>query len=127
MISPERGVRWLEQELASHGRSAQPSAQAFPAACTQITDAEAPATVSAACRFYRDHCSDWGGAWILRYQVDGEALHVVYAGTDGDEGWTELYDAGGELLAVATLVGDRIHWEDQAEARARVTSGILPA
>jgi hypothetical protein len=126
MISPERGMRWLEHELATRGRSAQPSARAFPAADTQISEADAPAVVSAACRFYRDHCSDWGGAWILRYPVDGETLDVVYAGTDGDEGWVELYDAGGQLLAAATLVGDRIHWEDQAEARARVTSGILP-
>src|SRR5262245_36156486 len=119
-LSRESARRWCEQELARLGRSAQPSEDRFPARAALVESA--PEVVREARRFYREACFDWGSAWIFRYQVEGEALFVVYTGTDGDVGWLELFDASGALLAVATLDGDRVFWEERELARARVAT-----
>ena len=122
----EHARRWCEAELATYGRAAQPSDDRFPALAALIADDEAPEPVRAARDFYREGCFDWGSAWIFRYSVGEEPLFIVYAGTDGDTGWLELYDRSGALISTATLDGDRVHWEARDTARARVASGEMP-
>ena len=123
-MTPDAAKRWIERELARLGRDAGPSDRRFPSR-TALADL-APESVLDARDFYRKACFDWGSAWIFRFDVEGESLFVVYAGTDGDTGWLELFDGAGALLAVALLDGDRVVWEPRDVARSRVSRGELP-
>jgi len=123
-MTADSAKRWIESELARLGRAAQPNDRRFPSR-DALADL-APEPVLDARDFYREGCFDWGSAWIFRFDVGGESLFVVYAGTDGDTGWLELFDGWGAPLAVASLDGDRVVWEPRDVARARVASGELP-
>jgi hypothetical protein len=123
-VTPDIAKQWMERELSRLGRDACPSSQRFPSRAA-LADL-APEPVLDARDFYRQACFDWGSAWIFRFDVASESLFVVYAGTDGDTGWLELFDIAGALLAVASLDGDRVVWEPRDVARARVASGDLP-
>jgi hypothetical protein len=78
-----------------------------------------PASVTASTAWYWEHLADCGGAWSLRYDVDGVALFLVFCGTDGDEGAVEIFDTAGHPLASAFLCGSEQIWEAQAEIRRR--------
>jgi uncharacterized protein YbjT (DUF2867 family) len=123
-VKPERVREWVVEELRRLGRGATPSDRRFPLATTVVESGPEP--VVAARAYYRTACSDWGSAWILALEVDGERLFAVYAGTDGDTGWLELFDGAGAPLATASLDGDGVTWEPTDVARARTHSGERP-
>ncbi|MBX7102039.1 MAG: hypothetical protein K1X89_30270 [Myxococcaceae bacterium] len=96
-------MTWVQSELARQPRVAQPSARGFPALADVVADAAAPAAARAARAHYAALLSDFGGAWLLSRPLGNETLFFVYAATDGDEAWLELYDAQGRELGGASF------------------------
>ncbi len=113
---------WFEGELRRRGRAAQASDDMFPLKAWRAPDAAAPASAREARDFYCQACFDWGAAWIFRAPIGAGEVYFVYAGTDGDDAWLEIFDAQGALLDAASLSGssDDLRWEPRDAMRARL-------
>ena len=108
---------WFDTQIAA-GYAAQPSPGKFPRAEAVVTGPLPPA-IEEARAFYRAATFDWGGAWVLREQIDGRDIYFVFCGTDGDDAWLEVF-ADGALVAAASLDGYRATWATRDEVRASV-------
>ena len=99
----------------------QPTTDDFPHQHRQckIIGVEPPENVKKSHDWWWETLSDFGGAWMLQYDVEGSSIFVVFVGTDGDEGAVELYDSAGVLFAAAFLNGDEQTWEPIEAVRAR--------
>lgn len=42
---------------------------------------------------------DWGSVGVYKLQVGGERFYVVHTSTDGDDGYTELFNYAGKRVA----------------------------
>ncbi|WAS97988.1 hypothetical protein [Nannocystis punicea] len=112
---------WFEA-TAAEGRAAQPSPTRFPLRATLAAEATIPASVAEARAFYAGACFDWGGAWVHRQRIGAREVFFVYVGTDGDDGWLEVFDEAGVFLFAGSFTGTRLIWEPRDAARARLAS-----
>lgn len=126
-MTADEAMTWARGELSRLPRTAQPSARGFPAFADVVSDASAPAPARAAREHYAALLFDFGGAWVLRRQLGAEALFFVYAATDGDEGWLELYDARGEALGGASFAtSPEVSWGSVEDVRANAAAVATP-
>jgi hypothetical protein len=63
--------------------------------------------------------ADVGRAYLQRATIAGHEVHVVYAATDGDPSFLEVFDAKGKPLTSARLDGEQILAWDELFGRAR--------
>jgi hypothetical protein len=63
--------------------------------------------------------ADVGRAYLQRATIGVHEVHVVYAATDGDPSFLEVFDAKGRPLTSARLDGDRVLAWDEVFGRAR--------
>ncbi len=100
---------------------AQPTEGLFPDPCFSCENLgiKPPAPVHASMAWYWEALSDFGGAWSLRYDVEGVEIFLVFCGTDGDEGAVEIFNSEGELLTSAFLLGDEQIWETPEQIQSR--------
>src|SRR5262249_24716196 len=86
-----------------------------------------PEPVLEAHDFYNQNCDNWGGAVIFHPNIEGRDVYVVYVSTDGDGGWVEVFDEGGDSLGAARTYIELVSWGATDEIRAYVFNGGYPA
>ena len=75
------------------------SADDNPTRMTQV--AKLPKAVQEAFKFYFKAVeqNDWGSVSVYKTHVDGQSVYAVHTGTDGDDGYTEIFNFAGKRLA----------------------------
>jgi hypothetical protein len=75
------------------------SASENPARLAQV--AKLPKGVQDAFNFYFKNVEqeDWGSVGVYKAQVDGQTVYAVHTSTDGDDGYTEVFNFAGKRLA----------------------------
>lgn len=86
-----------------------------------------PRSVLDAYDFYNESCCDWGGAIIYQAQIDLDLIYVVRVTTDGDDGWVEVFDLEGNLLAAGRTYLELISWGAVEEIRQYVDNFEFPS
>ena len=109
---------WFEEQIGAEP-NAQPSDTGFPLRSTLAEEA-VPRSVSEAREFFHNALFDYGSGWVFRQIIRGREVFYVFAGTDGDDGWLEVFDLEGGFLMAAFVEGNHVTWEDRAAARARI-------
>jgi hypothetical protein len=63
--------------------------------------AKLPKAVQEAFKFYFKNVetNDWGSVSVYKTQVDGQSVYAVHTSTDGDDGFTEVFNFAGKRLA----------------------------
>jgi len=63
--------------------------------------AKLPKQVQEAFNFYFNNVEqkDWGSVGVYKTHVDGHVVYAVHTSTDGDDGYTELFNFAGKRLA----------------------------
>jgi hypothetical protein len=63
--------------------------------------AKLPKPVQEAFNFYFNNVEekDWGSVGVYKAHVDGHVVYAVHTSTDGDDGYTELFNFAGKRLA----------------------------
>ncbi|MEX1364695.1 MAG: hypothetical protein AB1Z98_16330 [Nannocystaceae bacterium] len=72
--------------------------------------------------FYRIELGDFGSVSLHRGVIDGLAVWMVYATTDGDDAYFEVLDAEGNTLDGARLQGNAIIAYDEFPQRVRLST-----
>lgn len=117
-MSPDEIMEWVRREVERAPRTAQPSSRGFPQVAAVAADATLPEDVRAACARYRGWLFELGAAWPLRWSVQGRDLFGVYAATDGDEAWLEIFDDRGAAVGGAIFGHEPTRWVTCGEVRA---------
>lgn len=60
--------------------------------------------------FFKIEQADWGTARLYRLVVDDMTIYTIWATTDGDDGWLEVYDVQGNKLCVGKIDIDTVNW-----------------
>jgi hypothetical protein len=63
--------------------------------------AKLPKGVQEAFNFYFKNVetADWGSVGVYKLKVDGQQVYAVHTSTDGDDGYSELFNHAGKRLA----------------------------
>ncbi|MBD1911990.1 MULTISPECIES: hypothetical protein [unclassified Leptolyngbya] len=111
------------QEGREVGRSLNLMAQRIQAA-----DAQLPAAVEEAYRFYQENLveRDIGTVSLSHLPINGIPVYTIMASTDGDDGWLEVYDDVGECLGVGRTYLELVNWGDRDTLRNQVETGEYP-
>jgi hypothetical protein len=88
------------------------SGESLPAALKQLDTAETndarkkqiaklPKNVQNAFNFYFKHVEteDWGSVSVYKFNLRGQAMYAVRTGTDGDDGYIEVFNYAGKRVA----------------------------
>ena len=110
---------WFDTEIRRF-RAAQPSTKGFPSQTSVMPRGEIPPTVAESRDFFNDAVSDWGAASVHRQTIGPRDVLYVHVGTDGDQGWLEVFDERGEFLCAAAIEGNEVEWESREDARKRL-------
>ncbi len=97
--------------------------------CSVVQDnTQLPTSVVEATEYYLEHVArqDWGWVTIYQLPLEGELLYVVFVGTDGDDGWLELFDARGHSLGTGRRYIELVAWGEQATIRSQTNSLEFP-
>lgn len=90
---------------------------------------EIPVSIQQSYRFYHEHLAqrDCGSVSLSKLSVGDRPVWSVFARTDGDDGWLEVFDEAGHSLGAARTYIDLLCWTDTDQIRAQVITGELPA
>ena len=92
------GLDWTADKLPANLEQLD-TAQTNPERMQQI--AKLPKPVQDAFKFYFKHVEteDWGSVSAYKANINGQAAYVVRTGTDGDDGYVEVFNFAGKRLA----------------------------
>lgn len=87
-----------------------------------------PAAVKEAFQYYYQAVeqADWGGVRVYQFPLAEGHFYGVDTHTDGDDGWTELYDNQGQAIAFGRTYLEQVYWGEKATIRSYVQSGDFP-
>jgi hypothetical protein len=69
---------------------------------------------------------DFGSPSVYQETIQGRTVLVVDVGTDGSNGWCEIFDVQGEPLGAARTSQERMAWGDVDVIRSYVHNGGMP-
>jgi hypothetical protein len=97
-----------------------------PAVGDAAQRAKVPAAVLTAFdSYHRMENADWGSASLHKGRVAGHDVYLVFASTDGDDGYLELFnDQGLSVISARLNAGDIVAW-DEFPGRARLSHNIV--
>ena len=89
---------------------------------TRADRAKLPKTVREAYEFYKKHFedADIGSARDYVVQAAGKTTYAIRVRTDGDDGYLEVYDEKGRLLAAGRTYIEVVAWGSRKWLRAQV-------
>lgn len=103
-----------------------PGARRIDARVGQPGRAEVPAGVLSAFDFYhRAEDADWASVGLWEGRVAGQAVYAIEMGTDGDDGYLEVFEKDGTPLTSARLFADQLFAHDEFFGRARLSPSLL--
>lgn len=112
----------------AYRRGADDDSRLFAAYLIDRDDAAIPQSVRDAVQVYLSEveANDWGSVRLYRVPIAAQSVYAVMTTTDGDDGWLEVYNEPGDLLAAGRTYLELIDWGDRELIRAQTTTGEFP-
>lgn len=83
-----------------------------------------PGSISSAYRYYFENVEGW--ARVCRVPLSNEFSYSICVTTDGDDGWLEIYNSDGTLIACGRFYLELIGWTAVDEVRKYVKTLDYP-
>jgi hypothetical protein len=87
-----------------------------------------PQSVLDAYDFYVNsvEAGDYGSAWAFKEIFQDLDTYVVEVGTDGSDGWLEVFDQDGQSIGAARTSQERLAWGETSTIRSYTQNGGFP-